>query len=80
MTYVVDLDAHELHLGDEKSSTSLLMKAKVLRYTYHRVPCYSKVYICILMLMTIYECKYFYVHILSFSFLSLKLYEYCLIL
>ena len=28
----------------KKSSLSLLMNAKVLRYTYHRVHCYSKVY------------------------------------
>ena len=32
------------------------------------------------MLMTIYECNFFYVLILSLVFLSLKLYVYCLIL
>ena len=36
MTYVVDLDAYELHPGDEKCLTTLLMNARVLYYTYDR--------------------------------------------
>ena len=36
MTYVVDLDAYELHLGDEKSSMTFLMNASVVHYTYDR--------------------------------------------
>ena len=34
MTYIVDLDAYELHPRDEKYSTNLLMNARVLHYTY----------------------------------------------
>ena len=30
MTYIVDLDAYELHPGMEESSMTLLMKARVL--------------------------------------------------
>ena len=33
MTYVIDLNAYELHMGDEKKNT-LLMNANVLHYTY----------------------------------------------
>ena len=36
MWYVVDLDAYELHLGDEKSSMTFLMNASVVHYTYDR--------------------------------------------
>jgi hypothetical protein len=42
MTYVVDLDAYELHPGMEMSSMTLLMNARVLHYTYDRVH-YSKI-------------------------------------
>ena len=34
MTYIVDLDANELHPGDKKVSTTLSMNAKGLHYTY----------------------------------------------
>ena len=36
MTYIVHFDAYELHLGDEKPSTALLMNARVFHYTYDR--------------------------------------------
>ena len=37
MTYIADLDTYELHLGNEKkSSTTLLTNARVVYYTYHR--------------------------------------------
>ena len=36
MTYIVDLDASELHPGDEKVFNDLLMNAKVLHYTHER--------------------------------------------
>ena len=36
MTYTVDLDAYELHSGNEKSATTLSMNARVLYYTYNR--------------------------------------------
>ena len=36
MTYIVDLDAYELHLGDEKSSRTLSMNARVLHYACDR--------------------------------------------
>ena len=32
------------------------------------------------MLMTMYECRYLYIYILSLVFLAMKLYVYCLIL
>ena len=43
------------------------------------VDCYLK-YICMLILVTMYECGFFYVCIPSLVFLSLKLYVYWLIL
>ena len=36
MTCIVDLNGCELHSGDEKSSTTLLMNARVSHYTYDR--------------------------------------------
>ena len=36
MTYIIDLDAYELHIGDIKVSTTLSMNARVLSYTYDR--------------------------------------------
>jgi hypothetical protein len=33
MTYIVDLNAYELHLGDEIFSTTSLMNARVKHYT-----------------------------------------------
>ena len=36
MTYIVGLHAYELHPGMKKSSTTLLMNAMVLHYTYDR--------------------------------------------
>ena len=36
MTYVIDLDAYELHTGMKMSSMTLLMNARVLHYTYDR--------------------------------------------
>ena len=39
ITYVVDLNAYELHPGDEiKSSLTLLLNAKVIHYTYDTYP------------------------------------------
>ena len=49
MTYIVDLDAYELHQGMEKSSMTLLMNARVLQYTYDRGSLLFKsifVYLC----------------------------------
>ena len=57
MTYIVNLDAYELHRENEKSSTTLLMNAKVLNYTYDRGSFVFKS-ICILILMTIYICEF----------------------
>ena len=34
MTFIIDLDAYELHLRDEKSSMTLLMNARVLQNRY----------------------------------------------
>jgi hypothetical protein len=37
MSYMyINLGAYELHLGDEKCSTTLLMNARILHYTYDR--------------------------------------------
>ena len=49
VTYIVDLDAYELHLGMKKSSKTLLMNAKILHYTYDRGSLLFKnmfVYLC----------------------------------
>ena len=49
MTYTVDLDAYLLHLGDEKSSTTLSMNARILHCTYDRDSLLFKnifVYVC----------------------------------
>ena len=49
MTYIVDLDAYDLHLGMKKSSTTLLMNARVLHYTYDKGSLFFKsifVYLC----------------------------------
>ena len=44
MTYIINLDAYECHWGMEKSLVTLLMNARVLRYTYMiRVDCHSKI-------------------------------------
>lgn len=48
MTYIVDLDAYELYPGMEKSSTILLMSAKVLHDTYDRGKSIIQKYIYIL--------------------------------
>jgi len=58
MSYMyINLGAYELHLGDEKCSTTLLMNARILHYTYDRgsLLFYNEPYICMLMLMTIYD-------------------------
>ena len=36
MTYIIDLDAYELHPGDEKVSNNFVMNARVLHFTYDR--------------------------------------------
>ena len=36
MTYIGESNVYELHPGDEKSSTTLLMKARIFCYTYYR--------------------------------------------
>ena len=36
MTYIVDLDAYELHLGDKKVFNDFMMNASVLHFTYDR--------------------------------------------
>ena len=36
LTCTVDLDAYEEHPGNEKFSTTLLMNARILHYTYDR--------------------------------------------
>ena len=49
MTYIMDLDVYELHLGDEKSSTTLLMNAlRVLHYTYDRgLLLFKSIFVCL---------------------------------
>ena len=45
MTYIVHFDAYELHLGDEKPSTALLMNARVFIILMIGVHYYSKTYL-----------------------------------
>ena len=54
-------------LGIKKSSTTLLMNDRVLHYTYDRgsLFLFKSTFVYKFMLMTIYECKFFYVYILS---------------
>ena len=79
MTCIVYLDAYELHWGIKKSSMTLLMNVRVLNITYDKGLLILKKYICILMLMTIYEYKILCVHFET-CILSLKLYVHFLIL
>ena len=65
MIYVVDFI-------NEKSSTTLLMNARVLHYTTMRLLIVIQNYICILMTMTIYECSFLYIDMLSLVLLSLN--------
>ena len=55
MKYIIDLDAYELHPGMKKTSMTLLKNASVLHYDKSSLS--FKRYICILMLMTKYECN-----------------------
>lgn len=68
MTYIGELYVYELHMGVEKSSTTLLMDARVLHYTYGRGSILFKGAIRILILMNIYERKCLYVYALSLVF------------
>ena len=36
MTNIVDLDAYELHPGDEKVFNEFMMNARILHFTYGR--------------------------------------------
>ena len=74
MTYIVDLDAYDLHPGDEKSSKTLLMNAKLLHCTYERSSLLFKSTFVYLNLMIIYESHIIYIYIMSFVLLSLQLY------
>ena len=58
------------------SSLTVLMNARVLHSTFDMDSLFSAKYMCILMLMTIYECKFLYKDILSLVSLLLKLYMY----
>ena len=46
MTYIVDLDAYELHPGDEKKNPTLLMNTRVSHYTCGRVTITQKHIFC----------------------------------
>ena len=61
----------------KKSSRTSLIDARYLHSTYDRGSLlFKSIFVC---MMTIYECKFFYVHILTLVFLPLKLYLDCLI-
>lgn len=47
MICIVEVGAYELHSGDEKLSTTLLMKDIVLHYMYDMIHYYSEIYLYI---------------------------------
>jgi hypothetical protein len=69
---------NKLHVGVKISSTTLVMNARLLHYTYKGIHYDSKVF-C-LMLMTIYERMFFTYTYCHFYFYHLKLKVYCWIL
>ena len=80
MTYIVDLDAYELHLGDEIFLNNFINECKGSNIIHKRGYIIIQKHICILMLMTIYVRNFLCVYVLSLVFSSLKLNVYCLIL
>jgi hypothetical protein len=74
-TYIVDLDAYELHPEMEKSSMTLLMKTRVLHYAYDKVLVLFKKFIFVLNIND-YTSIFFYIYIFSLVFISLILYVY----
>ena len=64
LTYTIDFDSYELHLGDEKVLNDLMMNARIWLFTYDGgwLSCKS-----VLMLMTIYECNVsLYLHVVTY--------------
>jgi len=66
MTNIVDLDAYELHLGDEKVFNNFMMNARVFHFTYDRDWLFLKsefVDLCEWLYMNVYkifrECTWF---------------------
>jgi hypothetical protein len=47
MTYFVDLNAYELHLGDEEIFNHFMLNARICILHMIEVDCYSKVYLYI---------------------------------
>lgn len=80
MTYIIDSDAYGFHLGNEKVFNNFMNECQCSTlYIWYGFVIIQK-YICLLMLTTIYECKFCYLYILSLVFLSMKFHVYCLIL
>jgi len=69
MTYIVDLDAYELHLGMIRSSITLLMSARILHYTYmiEIEMLFKSMFVCLYMFMTTYEYRFLNIHIVAIS-------------
>jgi hypothetical protein len=58
MTYIIDLDAYELHPGDEKVFNNFIRECMGFT-SIHVIGFTSNIeYICIIMLMTIDECNF----------------------
>ena len=70
MTYIVDIDAYELHLGDEKIFNNFSNESQGFTLYMQQGFIIIQKYICILMLMTIYECIFFlHIHIVTCIFI-----------
>lgn len=76
MTYIGESNVYELHPGDEKVFNDFADESQdILLYILQGLIIVQK-YICILMLMTLYEWMFFCVYILSLVYLLLQLYVY----
>jgi hypothetical protein len=78
MIYIIDLDAYGLMLKGEKIFINYINKYQCFALYIWKGFIIIQKYICILLLMTKYECKLIYIYIFLLKFLSLKLYLYCL--
>ena len=66
---VVNLDAYELHPWYEKIFNNFMMTSSVLYFTYDRGWLKFKSTLCILISITIYECKISCIHLVTYIFI-----------
>ena len=72
MTYIIDLDAYELHIwGMKKLLTNLLLNFGIFHYTYGRDLGFIIIqkHICIHMLIMVYDCDFLRIHVITCIFI-----------